>query len=94
MEIDHINGNGLDYRKCNLRVCTHQQNLQNQRIQKGVSKFKGVCWHKASQKWMAKIKHNYKTIYLGVFNNEIDAAKSYNKKAKELFGEFARLNNE
>lgn len=95
LEIDHRNHNGLDNRKSNLRVCTHAENLQNQQQQKprqGTSKFKGVNWHNARNKWRAYIKSNDKFIHLGVFDNEIDAAKAYDKKAKELFGEYAYLN--
>ncbi len=92
-EIDHINGNGLDNRRYNLRLCTRSQNHQNQRIGGGSSQYKGVCWNKQAGKWQAQIMLNYKTYYLGHFVNEIDAAKAYDRKAKGLFGEFARLNN-
>lgn len=88
-EIDHINGNGLDNRKCNLRLCNRSENMMNQRIKKGTSQYKGVRWDK---KWRAQITYNKKQKHLGFFNNEIDAAKAYDKKAKELFGEFAKLN--
>ena len=56
------------------------------------SKFKGVSWHKRDQKWQAYITINKKRKYLGYFNNEKEAAKIYNAAAKELFGEFARIN--
>ena len=93
MLVDHINHNGLDNRKPNLRLCTHQQNQRNKRPQRGgSSKYKGVSWCKSRMKFRAMIWNNGKSIYLGSFESEIDAAKAYDKKAKELFGEFAYLN--
>lgn len=87
---DHINHNGLDNRQSNIRICTNAENLQNQRPQKDkTSKYKGVRWSKVAEKWRAYIKKNKKWSCLGYFANEIDAAKAYNRKAKELFGEFA-----
>ncbi len=92
-EIDHRNGIGLDNRKCNLRFCTHSQNEHNRRkMAKATSKYKGVSWHKYRSKWRAMIKLNYKSFELGHFNNELDAAKTYDQKARELFGDFANLN--
>ena len=91
--VDHINHNGLDNRRQNLRLCTHLENLRNARPRKGgSSKYKGVYWEKAKKRFRAKIQHNRKSIHLGYFKNEIEAAKAYDKKAKELFGEFAYLN--
>ena len=91
--IDHINGNPLDNRKSNLRICTLGENARNARKTRGTSKYKGVRWYKPLRKWRAQIWHNNKSIHLGYFTNEQEAAKIYNKKAKELFGEFARLND-
>ncbi|HDZ13321.1 hypothetical protein LCGC14_1284510 [marine sediment metagenome] len=93
-EIDHRDGNGLDNRRSNLRVCTHRQNLQNQKRQKNNKcGFKGVHWNNSSKKWRAKIFVNGKNIHLGVFFCLIQAAKAYNKAAVRYFGEFARVNN-
>lgn len=92
MVIDHIDGNPLNNQKSNLRICTPQQNQFNQRKTRGVSKYKGVSWYKNYKKWMAKIKFNGRTYNLGYFNTEIQAAKAYDEKAKEIFGEFANLN--
>lgn len=97
---DHKNHNGLDNRDCNLRICTNSENAQNMKPRKHSSKYKGVHWHKGKISknkrgngfWTADICPNYKLIHLGVFKNEIKAAKAYDKKAKELFGEFACLN--
>lgn len=91
-KIDHINGNGLDNRRCNLRVCTQSQNIKNQRKTRGTSKYKGVHWHKPNKKWVVQIKLNGIGRYVGCFISEIQAAKAYNKAAKKLHGEFARLN--
>lgn len=92
LEVDHINGDGLDNRRCNLRICTHRQNCQNRKPnnKSRFSKYKGVSWHQ--NKWIAHIGHNWHTQYLGTFDNEIDAANAYDNKAKELFGEFAHPN--
>lgn len=93
MEIHHINHNGLDNRKANLRICTPQQNHSNRRKFKGKSKYKGVYWKKLQKQWFAQITSGGKTKHLGYFAIEEEAARAYDKKAKELFGEFARLNN-
>ena len=90
-QLDHINQNKLDNRKVNLRVCTHQQNQFNKPKQSNnTSGYKGVTCL-SNNRFMAQIKKgDYKTSKN--FNNIIDAAIWYNNKAKELFGEFAYLN--
>jgi len=90
MEIDHINGNGLDNRRCNLRICTHSQNLANQRKCRGTSQYKGVCWDKG--RWRAQVSSAGQNIHLGYFKIEMDAAIAYNQAAQRLHGEYARLN--
>ena len=93
MFVDHINHNGLDNRRKNLRLCTAQQNARNNRPQRRASsKYKGVSWRKDGKVFRAQIWHNAKSINLGRFKNEIDAARAYDKKARELFGQFAYLN--
>lgn len=89
--VDHKNHNTLDNRKENLRKSTHQQNCFNTRKHKDAvhSKYKGVT---KQRRWRARIRHNYKLIHLGYFNTEEEAALAYNEKAKQLFGEFANLN--
>ena len=90
---DHINGNPLDNRKSNLRICTQHQNTCNNKIPKNnTSGYKGVTWDKSRKKWAALIKFNYKSIHLGRFEDKLKAVLAYNEKAKELFGEYARLN--
>lgn len=92
--VDHINHNTLDNRKSELRICKKQENEFNCRKQANCSsKYKGVCWDKNKNKWISSIGYNNKLIHLGRYNNEIDAARAYNGKAKELFGEFAYLND-
>lgn len=91
--VDHVNGNGLDNRKKNLRIVTNAQNCQNQAPQVNKSsKYKGVSWFKKNRKWISYIGSREKRTYLGSFSSEIDAALAYDKKAKELFGCYARLN--
>jgi len=90
---DHVNHNGLDNRKANLRNCTISQNNRNARSAKGASsKYKGVSWNKLRQKWAAYIKKDGIQFNLGCFDDEREAAKAYDKKAVQLFGQFASLN--
>ena len=91
--VDHINHNGLDNRKRNLRLCTQEQNIYNSLPRRNCSsKYKGVYLHKRSNRYHAAIGYKGKRFHLGTFKNEVDAAKAYDKKACELFGEFAYLN--
>jgi len=94
ISVDHISHDGLDNRKRNIRKCTASENACNSRKRRGntSSKYKGVCWHKASNKWMAYINFNKKREYLGLFTYEEYAARAYDIKAKEIFGKFAFLN--
>ena len=89
---DHINGDCLDNRRCNLRIVTHSQNMMNSKKtpNKKTSKFKGV-W-KRDNKWVSRIRLNYHIYHLGYFYNELDAAHAYDEAAKKYHGEYARLN--
>ena len=90
---DHIDGNPLNNQKSNLRRCTYSTNAMNRKkIDGTVSKYKGVSWSKQHNKWMAKIGINGSRIYLGLHDSEEEAAMAYNRKAVELFKEFANLN--
>ena len=91
--IDHINCNKSDNNIENLREVTNSQNGMNSKSYKNSSsKYKGVCWNKRDKNWASYIKFNYKLINLGQFKLEIEAAKTYNKAAIELFGEYSNLN--
>ena len=99
--VDHINGNPLDNRRENLRVCTNQENTMNRRKHRNnKSGYKGVCYMKKkkymisehSKPWLAQIGHNQKNIFLGMYKAKEEAARAYDRKAVELFGEFAVLN--
>jgi hypothetical protein len=93
IDIDHINGDKLDNRKCNLRIATASENAVNSKMRvNNTSGYKGVFWHKHSGKWMASITKNKKHIYLGLFESKHEAVKAYDTKAIELFGEFATPN--
>lgn len=91
--IDHINGDGLDNRKENLRVVSQRENSRNMtKKSKSSSKFKGITWNKECCKWRVRICVDRKRLYLGDFKDEVEAAKVYNKAALKYFGEFAKLN--
>lgn len=93
--VDHINGDTLDNRKQNLRICTAAENAKNARRQTFVgktSRFKGVCWSKYDGKWLARITSDGATKDLGLFDIEIDAALAYDAAAERLHGDFARIN--
>lgn len=91
--IDHRDNDGLNCQKSNLRPATVSFNNANRRKhKKSSSKFKGVTWYKAIQKWQVAIGINGKRQHLGYFFDETEAACAYDTAAKKLFGEFARLN--
>lgn len=92
-QVDHINGDSLDNRRENLRFCDCSQNQQNRKITSGASSLKGVSRCKTTNRWRADIRFKGKQTFLGRFNTEIEAARAYDSKAKELFKEFASLNN-
>jgi hypothetical protein len=75
LEVDHINRNGLDNRRCNLRAVTHAQNMQNCRPQIGaVSQYRGVGWVKSKRRWVAKVRNQGIQMTLGYFRSEFTAA--------------------
>lgn len=93
LHTDHINRNTIDNRKINLRICTPAENVRNSKKSKNnTSGFTGASWSKDKKKWVARIVFNYKQIIIGYFKNKREAAKAYDRKAIELFGEFARIN--
>jgi hypothetical protein len=91
--VDHINGNCLDNRRENLRICTDAQNQCNRGMTaRNTVGFKGVTYRKDRNKYAAQIQKGYKNHHLGTFDSPTDAAHAYDKAAKELHGEFARTN--
>ncbi len=94
MFIDHINHNGLDNRRANLRPATRTQNIWHRKKFNipSRSRYKGVDWLKSQKRWRARIRVNHKRIYLGSFADEISAAQAYDDAAKRYHGEFAVLN--
>lgn len=91
VEVDHIDGDGLNNRRVNLRMATARQNAQNRKTPtNNTSGHKGVYWSKKSGKWVARIKRDGRLSVLGYFTEKDDAAVAYAKAAGELFGEFAR----
>ena len=92
IQVDHINGNGLDNRKENLRLCTHQQNQHNKKHPQKNNKFKikGVHYCKNLNKFRARIGFNNKSIHLGYFNVLGDADSAYRIAEEKYFGEFVR----
>lgn len=95
MDTDHIDMNGLNNQKSNLRICTRSQNMSNSGSRKrSTSQYKGVCWVKRVGKWVAYINtEKYQRKHLGIFESEQEAARAYNAAAKTIHGDFARLNN-
>ena len=90
--VDHINGNTLDNRKQNLRICSQQQNtMNNSNIRSNnTSGYKGVTWDKSKNKWTAQITVNYKNIHLGRYDKIEDAIKERQKAEIKYFGEYRR----
>jgi hypothetical protein len=93
IEVDHVDGNGLDNRKKNLRLATHIENHHNQKPQQSCSsQYKGVSLDKHSNKWTARISNNGISHFLGRFQLEEEAALAYNEAAMKYHQEFAYLN--
>lgn len=89
---DHENGDRLDNRRTNLRLATASQNNANSKDRPRRSRFRGVYWHNPSNKWVAQVSVGGQPRHLGLFANEVKAARAYDRAAYERFGEYASLN--
>jgi hypothetical protein len=87
--VDHRDGDGLNNRRTNLRLCTNSQNQMNRHVVRSASGRKGVTWNKSVQKWQASIKKDRRSYYLGCFSSLDEAEAAYLSAAAEMFGEFA-----
>ena len=95
MHVDHINGNTLDNRRCNLRICTHSENQWNRKRGHGATRFKGVALlgdKRAVSKWRATVQRHGRRYTIGTFKTALEAALAYDAAAVRLFGEFAAPN--
>lgn len=93
MTVDHRNGDRLNNRRCNLRICTGNQNAKNRKKNsRMLAQYKGLDYIPWSKKWRARIQANGKRVHLGVFATQEDAAQAYNAAAVKYHDEFANLN--
>lgn len=91
--VDHVDHNGLNNQRSNLRVCNSSQNQSNMKSHEdSTSKYVGVSWVKSRKRWNAAIGVNYKVIQLGRYKTEQEAALAYNSAAIKYKGEYANLN--
>lgn len=93
IEVDHVNRDPLDNRRCNLRLATRRQNECNKGLKStNTSGYKGVKYHKREKKWRAEIRLNGRTVHIGSYKTPREAAIAYNNMAFKINGEFAYLN--
>lgn len=92
MQVDHRDGDGLNNKRSNIRICSPSQNRQNLHVVRGTSGFKGVGWCRRKRRWRAQIKQDGRSFHCGYFVSELDAANAYDIAARQRFGEFARVN--
>lgn len=92
VEVDHINGNGLDNRRSNMRHASKKENVRSRHSTRGSSRYRGVHWDKSRSKWVAQIMVDRKHKFLGRFESETGAAYAYDRAARQFFGEFASPN--
>jgi hypothetical protein len=91
---DHRNGDRIDNRRGNIRLATQSQNSANRYrlLPNTSSRFRGVTFHKASGKWQAQLKHLKRNYHLGLYERQEDAARAYDRAARQTWGEFCRPN--
>jgi len=92
VQVDHINFNGLDNRKANIRLCTAAENQARTKNARNKSGYRGVVWNEGRRAWESKISYKGKRLQLGFFRKRINAAKAYNKAAIGIYKRFAILN--
>lgn len=93
MQVDHINHDGLDNRRNNLRLATNAENNQNKGLRPdNTSGFKGTTWDRSRNKWLAQVWVNGRHVHLGRFDELEEAALAYDKAALKYHGEFAKIN--
>lgn len=91
--VDHKDGDGLNNRRENIRLCDPKDNAKNRIESKGKSGLRGVSWHTKGQCWYARIRYNGKSISLGLFAQKEDAHRAYIEASKRWHGEFAGVNS-
>jgi hypothetical protein len=93
MHTDHIDRDRLNNQRDNLRICTPAENLMNRPVQQNnTGRFKGVSRERRSGGWLARIGYQNRSIYIGHYSSEMEAAMAYDREALKLYGEFASLN--
>lgn len=94
-EVDHINGNALDNRRCNIRLVTRSQNNMNKELQSNnTSGYRGVYWNTRRRRWVAAIQVNGKSKYLGAYSNPYTAHQAYLEGSKLYHGDYGQASKE
>jgi hypothetical protein len=91
-KVDHIDGVRNHNNKANLRICSHTENSANRRSTRGGSAYKKVSWDKRRGGWQARVTTAGRSLYIGTFPSEREAAYFYNQAARQIHGEYAQLN--